>query len=312
MNQRLFRGTATALVTPFTADDQIDYRSLRTLIELQLSGDIDALVVLGTTGENPTISHDERRRLIDATIAIVDGRVPVIVGTGTNATATSVTFACEAAAAGATGQLVVAPYYNKPTQDGFIAHVSAIADATDLPIILYNVPGRTGLNITPETVVTLANRIPSVAAIKEASGNLGQISDILVNRPTDFAVYSGDDELALAVGLLGGDGCISVISNALPNEFSRLVRNAMDGNVVEARTQHFNLLAAMRSCFAETNPIPIKAVLEQMHVIEARVRLPLTPLGPDAATTVHNAFAPHAYAGTTPTPQHSDRLVAVA
>ncbi|RMH69315.1 MAG: 4-hydroxy-tetrahydrodipicolinate synthase [Bacteroidetes bacterium] len=286
----LFTGTAPALVTPFTADGALDEAAFRRLIDYQIEGGVEALVVLGTTGENPTITFDERVRLVETAVAHTAGRVPVIVGTGSNATAESVTFARQATAAGADGQLVVGPYYNKPSQEGFRAHVAAIADATDLPIILYNVPGRTSFNLQADTVLRLAEEVPSVVGIKEASGNLAQISDILRHRPAHLAVYAGDDEWTLPLVLLGGDGVISVISNALPHRFSTLVRTALAGDVAEARRLHMDLLPAMRACFFDTNPIPIKAVLAEMGLIEPTLRLPLVPMPDTTRRRVLEAF----------------------
>jgi 4-hydroxy-tetrahydrodipicolinate synthase len=278
----LFRGVAPALVTPFTADDAIDADAFRRLIDLQIEGGVHGLVVLGTTGENPTISHDERRHLVDIAVEQAAGRVPVIVGTGTNNTDESVTFSREAADAGADGLLVVGPYYNKPSQSGFQAHVETIADATDCPIILYNVPGRTSFNLRAETVLRLAEHVPSVVGVKEASGDLAQISDILAHRPDDFAVYAGDDEMALPIAALGGDGVVSVISNAVPAPFTQMVAAALNGDAAAAREQHFDLLPAMRACFLETNPIPIKEVLAAQGVIEPHLRLPLAALDESA------------------------------
>ncbi|MGI9174639.1 MAG: 4-hydroxy-tetrahydrodipicolinate synthase [Rhodothermales bacterium] len=288
----LFRGTATALVTPFTADDTFDAFAFRHLIDYQIEGGVEALLVLGTTGENSTASDAERERIVETAIAHVDGRVPVIVGTGNNATAESIARALQATAAGADGQLVVGPYYNKPMQTGFRAHVEAIAEATDLPIILYNVPSRTRFNIEAETVLQLASDVPSVVGIKEASGDLAQISDILAHRPEGLAVYAGDDEMVLPLAALGADGVVSVVSNALPGRFSDLVRSALAGDLASARRDHFELLPALRACFAETNPIPIKAVLHEMGLVGPHLRLPMLPLSEAARPMVLDAFAP--------------------
>ena len=288
----IFRGTAPALVTPFTADNTFDADAFRRLIDHQIEGGVEALVVLGTTGENATVSGVERERIVETTVAHVEGRVPVIVGTGNNATSESIAHARQAAAAGADAQLVVGPYYNKPTQAGFRAHVEAIAEAADLPIILYNVPGRTSFNIAAETVLRLAADVPAVVGVKEASGDLAQISDILAHRPRGLAVYAGDDEMALPLTTLGADGAISVISNALPGRFSDLVRQALAGENDAARRAHFELLPAMRACFAETNPIPIKAVLSAMGLMAPHLRLPLLPLSEAAHPAVMEAFTP--------------------
>ncbi|NNF57654.1 MAG: 4-hydroxy-tetrahydrodipicolinate synthase [Rhodothermaceae bacterium] len=298
MKQPVFRGTAPALITPFTADDRIDEAALRRVIDVQLAGEgdfdgVEALVVLGTTGENPTIMPDERRRLVEFVIEHVAGRVSVVVGTGTNNTAQSVTFSKEAADAGADGLLVVGPYYNKPTPDGVLGHVAAIADATDCPIILYNVPGRTGSNLTTETQLRVAEEIPSAVGTKEASGNLNQIADILAHRPEGFAVYSGDDDLTLPMLALGADGLVSVCANAIPGATSELVRRGLAGDFDGARALHFRLLDAMRASFAEANPGPVKAVMAEMGLIENRVRLPLAPLSDANRVRVLDAYRPH-------------------
>jgi 4-hydroxy-tetrahydrodipicolinate synthase len=278
MDDLLFRGVAPALVTPFTADDEIDEDAFRGLIQRQIDGGVSGLVVLGTTGENPTITDEERRRLVDIAVETADGRVPVIIGTGTNNTDQSVAYSAAAAEAGADGVLVVGPYYNKPSQAGFRGHVEAIADATDTPIILYNVPGRTSFNIAPETVLQLGEEVPQVVGVKEASGDIDQISEILLHRPDDFAVYSGDDAMTLPLLALGADGVVSVISNALPERISTMVNDGLNGDLAAAREQHFDLLPAMEACFLETNPVPIKDVCATLGWMEPHVRLPLEPL----------------------------------
>ena len=274
----LFRGVAPALVTPFTADDEIDDDAFCTLIDRQIDGGVSGLVVLGTTGENPTITDDERRRLVDLAVETAGGRVPVIVGTGTNNTDQSAAYSKAAADAGADGVLVVGPYYNKPSQAGFVGHVEAIADAVDAPILLYNVPGRTSFNIAPETTLRLAEEVPQVAGVKEASGDLGQIGEILLHRPDGFAVYSGDDAMTLPLLSLGSDGVVSVISNALPEPISELTAAGLEGDLATARERHFELLPAMKACFLETNPVPIKDVCAALGWMEPHVRLPLEPM----------------------------------
>lgn len=274
----LFRGVAPALITPFTADDKIDEDAFQKLIERQIRGGVSGLVVLGTTGENPTVTAEERRRLVDLAVMTADGRVPVIIGTGTNNTEESVAYSEEAVKAGADGLLVVGPYYNKPSQSGFIAHVEAIAEAADAPIILYNVPGRTSFNLEAETTLHLAENVPQVVAVKEASSDLEQIGDILLHRPDPFAVYAGDDEITLPLLAMGGDGVVSVVSNALPERMSTMVDAGLSDDFAMAQSQHFELLPAMRACFLETNPIPIKDVCAAMGWIEPHVRLPLVPM----------------------------------
>ena len=274
----LFRGVAPALVTPFTSDDTIDEDAFRRLIEVQIESGVSALVVLGTTGENPTITEAERRQLVDTAVETTDGRVPIIVGTGTNNTDQSIAFSESAIDAGADGLLVVGPYYNKPSQSGFTAHVEAIAGAADAPIILYNVPSRTSFHIAPETALHLAEQVPQVVGIKEASGEIDQINDLLVHRPDGFGVYSGDDEMTLPLLALGGDGAVSVVSNALPEPFCALVAAVLDGDLETAREQHEELLPAMRACFLETNPIPIKDICAALGWMEPHVRLPLVAM----------------------------------
>ena len=291
MNSFIFKGTAPALVTPFGEGCEFDDAAFKNLIDRQVQNGADALVILGTTGENATVWPHERRRIVDVALSHTAGRVPVIVGTGNNSTSESVVFSRDAAEAGADGLLVVGPYYNKPPQRGFIAHVSAIADATDCPIVVYNVPGRTSINLTAETVLTLAETVPSVAGVKEASGNLEQITDILLHRPPHLAVYSGDDEMTLPLLALGADGVISVLSNILPRQMGDLVRAGLRGDFETARRLHLNLVAPMRACFLDTNPIPVKAVLEVLGLIDGRLRLPLVSLTEDTARRVEAAFS---------------------
>ncbi|MEM8599044.1 MAG: 4-hydroxy-tetrahydrodipicolinate synthase [Bacteroidota bacterium] len=281
MADLLFRGTAPALVTPFTPEGTLDEPALTRLIDAQIDGGVEALVLLGTTGENPTITPAERQRLTDVAVAHTAGRVPLIVGTGTNNTAESVRLSRDAADAGADALLIVGPYYNKPPADGLVAHVGAIAEAADLPIVFYNVPGRTGQNVAAEVTLRLAEEVQHVVGVKEASGNLAQIADVLAHRPEGFAVYAGDDELALPLIALGADGVVSVVVNALPEPFCRLVRLALDGETEAARALHFELLPAMRACFLTANPIPVKVALADLGLGGDTVRLPLVP--PDAA-----------------------------
>ena len=308
--QPVFRGTAPALVTPFTPDGAVDEPAFRQLLDRVIEGSatpdgtatahhagvhhagVEAVVVMGTTGENPTVTPDERQRLVELAVEHVAGRVPVVVGSGTNDTAQSVRFSRAAADAGADGLLVVSPYYNKPTPEGLVAHVSAIADATDCPIVFYNVPGRTGQNVRAETQLALADAVETVVGTKEASGDLNQIADILAGRPAGFAVYAGDDDLAFPTVCLGADGLISVAANAVPGAVSEMVRLALAGDVAGARGLHFLLLRAMRASFAEASPTPVKAVLAAMGLMDARVRLPLVPLTPAAHALVMDAYGP--------------------
>lgn len=288
----LFRGTAPALVTPFTRDGDLDLYAFRRLIDRQIDGGVAALVVLGTTGENPTVTDDERQALTDAALDQADGRVPVIIGTGTNNTAASATYSRWAADAGADGLLIVGPYYNKPTPEGYVRHVAAVAEATDCPILVYNVPGRTGGNIDAETMLRIADEVPTVVGVKEASGDLAQIADLLAGRPEGLAVYSGDDEITLPLLALGGDGVVSVLANALPERFCRMVGAALDGDLETARAEHFALLPAMRACFHETNPAPVKTALADAGQMEERFRLPMVPMQDAARRHVLDVFRP--------------------
>ena len=227
---------------------------------------------------------------MDVALEHTAGRVPVIIGTGNNSTSESVVFSRDAAQAGADGLLVVGPYYNKPPQRGFMAHVQEIAATTDCPIILYNVPGRTSLNILPETILSLAESVPSVVGVKEASGSVEQITDILRHRPAHLAVYSGDDEMTVPLLALGADGVISVLSNVLPLPMGDMVRAGLEGDFGTARILHMELVHQMRACFYDTNPIPVKAVLHMMGLIGGGVRLPLVPLSASTAQRVEEAF----------------------
>lgn len=305
--QPVFRGTAPALVTPFTPGGEIDEDAFRRLIDFQIEGSpgldgemyggVEALVVLGTTGENPTVTLAERRQLVDVAMEHTAGRVPVVVGTGTNSTAQSVAFSTEAAAAGADGLLVVGPYYNKPTPDGVLGHVAAIADATDCPIVLYNVPGRTGSNLTAETQLRVAEAVSSVVGLKEASGDLVQIAELIAHVPDGVAVYSGDDALAFPTVALGGDGLVSVIANAAPGPTAEMIRRALEDDSAGARELHYQLFDAMRASFFEANPGPVKAVLAAQGRMVETLRLPLAPLTDDGRRRVMDAYAPFVRAG---------------
>jgi len=288
MTDRL-KGCGTALVTPFTKDGSLDEPALRKLVDWQIEQGIHFLVPCGSTGEAATMTPAEHRRVVEITVEQAKGRVPIVAGAGSNDTAKAVALSREMQAAGATHLLHVSPMYNKPPQRGIIEHFQKIADATDLPIIVYNVPGRTGSNIEAKTTLSLA-RIPNIVAVKEASGNLGQITDILRERPDHLSVLSGDDELTLAVMAAGGDGVISVVSNATPKAMSQLCEVASRGDFAAARKLHFQLLAWMRAAFVESNPIPVKAAMAMLGKMENRLRLPLVPLSDAHTETVRTAL----------------------
>ena len=279
---RQLRGAFTALVTPFTADNRVDERRFREFVTWQIEAGIDGVVPCGTTGESPTLSHAEKDGLIDWTVEVARthsaGRyVPVIAGTGSNDTAASIAATRRAAAVGADAALIVTPYYNKPDQRMLEAHFRAIADEGDLPIIVYNVPGRTGANVEAATLLRLAEH-PRIVAVKEASANLDQIQTIIRNRPAGFSVLSGDDSWTLTILAHGGDGIISVASNVIPASMAGLCAAARGGDWDEARRLHDRYLALMRANFITVNPVPVKAALAAMGMIEDVVRQPLLPL----------------------------------
>ena len=272
------RGCGTALVTPFRADSSIDERALRALVDWQVESKIDFLVPCGTTGETPTLSHDEWLRVIDFTIEVVNGRVPVVAGATSNSTSEAVAKAKEVAKRrGVDAVLTATPYYNKPTQEGLYQHFKAIAEGVDKPLVLYNVPGRSAANIEPATLVRLA-QIENIIAVKEASGNISQIAEVCATVPKNFAVLSGDDAITLPVISLGGVGIISVVSNEIPKEMAEMTRVALANNWDEARRIQNKYLALMQANFLESNPMPVKAVLAMMGRIEENYRLPMVPI----------------------------------
>ena len=275
------RGCGTALVTPFKADGSIDEPALRALVKWQVESKIDFLVPCGATGETPTLSREEWLRVINITIEVAAGRVPIVAGATSNATQEAVEKARTVAAiSGVDAILTASPYYNKPTQEGQYRHFRAIAEAVDKPLVLYNVPGRTGANLEPATLARLAE-IPNIAAVKEASGNLSQIADVFNAVPDDFLVFSGDDAVTLPVISLGGVGVISVASNEIPREMAELARAALANDWATARRLHRKFLALMQANFIESNPLPVKAVLAMMGRIEEVYRLPLCPMKKD-------------------------------
>ena len=282
-------GCGTALITPFTARGAVDEPALRALVEWQIEEGIHFLVPCGSTGEAVTLTPAEHRRVVEIVVEQARGRVPIAAGAGSNDTAKAVALSKEMKAAGATHLLHVSPMYNKPPQRGIIAHFRAIADAVDLPIIVYNVPGRTGSNIEPATAIALAG-IDGIAAIKEASGNLGQIEEIIRGRPAHYSVLSGDDALTLAVMAAGGDGVISVVSNATPRAMARLCDRAAAGDFAEARELHHRLAPWMRAAFIESNPIPVKAAMALLGRAQNVLRLPLVPMADTHTAAVRSAL----------------------
>jgi 4-hydroxy-tetrahydrodipicolinate synthase len=281
------RGCATALVTPFKANGAIDEDRLRAFLEYQIEGGVKLLVPCGTTGESVTMTEEEDQRVISIAVEAAQGRARVIAGTGSNSTASTVEYSKKAHELGADAVLVVAPYYNKPTQAGLDAHFRAVAAAVpDIPVVVYNVPGRTSSNIAAQTVLKLAREVENIAAVKEASGNLSQIMEILRGRPKGFRVLSGDDAMTLPMIALGGDGLISVASNEAPTLMSEMVDAALNGEWEQARKLHYRLLPLMEVNFIETSPGPVKAALTLMGMIEENFRLPLVPVSEETRQRV--------------------------
>lgn len=277
----MFTGVGTALVTPFTTGGDVDYAAVRRLGRRQIDAGIHFLVPCGTTGENPTLSEAERVRIVETLVDEANGAVPVLAGAGGYDTREVVHLAGLMKQAGASGLLSVTPYYNKPTQDGLVLHFSAIAETTDLPIVLYNVPGRTGVNIEPATLARLAE-LPNVVGVKEASGNIAQMIDVMRQVPPDFLVLSGDDAITLPLMSIGGHGVISVASNEVPAAMVELVTAAARGDFGTARAVHNRLLPLMLVNFIESNPVPVKAAMAAMGLIDEAYRLPMCP--PKAAS----------------------------
>lgn len=277
MTHTLLAGAHTAIVTPFAPDGAVDLAAFRRLVEWQVTEGIDGLVPVGSTGEAATLSPEERLTVVRACVEQVAGRVPVIAGAGGNDTAAAIAASKAMAAAGATHLLHVSPAYSKPPQRGIIAHFRAIADAAPVPIMLYNVPGRTASNMEAETTLALAEH-PNIVAVKEASGNLAQMAQIIRNRPSHFAVISGDDALTLGLVAAGGHGIVSVVSNAVPRAMHDLAAAALAGDIARARDLHLRLTPLFDAAFVESNPLPIKAALAMMQRLENVLRLPLVPM----------------------------------
>lgn len=273
----MFSGCLVAMITPFR-DGKVDEPALRKLVQFHLKNGTDGLVPCGTTGEAVTMTEEEQLRVMEIVVEEVNHRIPVVAGTGTNGTAKTIKMTKAAKEVGVDGALLVTPYYNKPTQQGLFLHFEAIARAVDLPLVLYNVPSRTSVNMLPETVARLA-KIPSVVAIKEASGSMDQVSQIVESSPAEFAVLSGDDSLTLPMLALGGVGIVSVVGNIAPAAMSELVRAYRGGNVARARELHYQVFDLCRAMFIETNPIPVKTAASILGLCSPELRLPLCPMG---------------------------------
>ncbi len=280
MKTKKITGTIPAMVTPFDDNKNVDIASLKKLIKFLVGGGIDAIVPCGSTGEAATLDLEEYELVVKTTVDEVAGKIPVIAGAGSNDTAKAIHLSQVAKKAGADVLLHVSPYYNKPTNDGLVAHFKAIAKACNLPIIIYNVPGRTGSNIPAETTLRIAKEIPQVIGIKEASGNLGQMMEIVKGASKDFSVLSGDDALTLSLIAVGGVGIISVAANEIPRQMTSMVNAALAGNFQKAKELHYKYLDLMNGNFIETNPIPVKTALSMMGKIKESFRLPLVPMAP--------------------------------
>lgn len=277
MIRRRLSGMGVALITPFNEDGSVDYDALIRLVEYQVQNGIDFLCVLGTTAETPTLTADEKKKIKQVVIERVNGRVPILLGIGSNCTQTVVDTLKNDDFTGVDAVLVSVPYYNKPSQEGIYQHYKAIAEATQLPIVLYNVPGRTGVNMTATTTLRLARDFQNIVAIKEASGDITQMDDIIKNKPENFDVISGDDGITFPLITLGAVGVISVIGNAFPREFSRMTRLALAGDYANALTIHHKFTELFKLLFVDGNPAGVKAMLNMMGMIKNRLRLPLVP-----------------------------------
>lgn len=274
------KGSIAALVTPFKKDGSIDYEAYDRLLDFHIANGTAGVVVCGTSGETPTLSEEEDAQMFKHSVEYINHRMVVIGGTGSNCTESCVKYTRNAAEAGVDAVLTVGPYYNKPTSAGMYLHFSTVAKAVDIPIILYNVPGRTGSAIKPEVALKLARDFENIVGIKEATGNLMNIATLIAGRPEGFKVYSGDDNISMLSNLLGGDGCISVLANVVPKEFVEFMKLSMEGNAVEARKLFYKYHKLMDLLFVESNPIPVKAALAAMGMMEEIYRSPLCPMEP--------------------------------
>lgn len=273
----MFEGSIVAIVTPFK-NGKVDEPALKKLIEFNIENGTNGFVPCGTTGESPTLSFEEHDRVIELTIQAARGRVPVIAGTGSNSTSEAIMLTQHAAKAGADASLQVSPYYNRPTQKGLYLHFKAVADSVDIPIILYNIASRTGVNIEPETIAKLARDCKNIVGVKEASGSLDQMSRIQALCPESFLLISGDDSLTLPLLAIGGVGVISVVGNIIPKDVSTMVREFRQGNVKKAQDMHYKMLHLTKTLFIETNPIPVKTAMGLMGLCSPDLRLPLCPM----------------------------------
>ncbi|MBQ8148521.1 MAG: 4-hydroxy-tetrahydrodipicolinate synthase [Lachnospiraceae bacterium] len=286
----IFEGAGVAIVTPFQEDGAVDYGKLKELVEFQIKNGTDAIIICGTTGESSTLTHEEHLECIKKCIEFVDGRVPVVAGTGSNCTETAIYLSTEAEKYGADALLVVTPYYNKATQKGLIAHYTAIANSVKIPIIMYNVPSRTGCNIMPETAVELAKNVENIVAIKEASGNISQVAKLMSLANGCIDLYSGNDDQIVPILSLGGKGVISVTSNVIPNDTHMLVKKYLDGDTQGALELQLKAIDLCNALFCEVNPIPVKKAVELMGLCGGTLRMPLTEMEPQNVERLKKAM----------------------
>ena len=285
----MFEGSYTAIITPFNKNGEVDFDRYRELVERQIESGIDGLVPVGTTGESPTVDVEEHHKLIQVVVDQAAGRVPVIAGTGANSTSEAIEHTVFAKKAGADAVLSVVPYYNKPTQEGIYRHFKSIAESVDIPVVLYNVPGRTVADMSNDTALRLAE-IPNVVGIKDATGNIDRGCELIARAPKGFSVYSGDDSSACALLLLGAQGNISVVANVVPRLMHEMCEAALKGDLPKARELNFRLLSLHRQLFCEANPIPVKWACEQLGLVKEGIRLPLTSLSADCHERVRQAM----------------------
>ncbi|MEH7081118.1 4-hydroxy-tetrahydrodipicolinate synthase [Neobacillus drentensis] len=287
-----FGQVLTAMVTPFDQNGEVDFNAVRRLVDYLIDNGTDGLVVAGTTGESPTLTTDEKIALFKAVVVAARGRVPVIAGTGSNNTRASISLTKQAEETGVDGIMLVAPYYNKPSQEGMYQHFKAIAESTSLPVMLYNIPGRSVVNISAETIVRLS-QIENIVAVKEASGNLDAMAAIISQTPSDFTLYSGDDSLTLPVLAIGGAGVVSVASHVIGNEMQEMINHFKNGRVQEAAHSHRQLLPLMKALFTAPNPAPVKAALNMSGVQVGGLRLPLLPLSHEEEKALQGVLPGH-------------------
>lgn len=287
-----FGSVLTAMVTPFDRKGNVDFEATTRLVEYLINNGTEGLVVCGTTGESPTLTTEEKLAIFKHVVSVVNKRVPVIAGTGTNNTKASIDMTEQAEAIGVDGIMAVAPYYNKPSQEGLYEHYKAIAESTSLPVMIYNIPGRSSVNIQPKTIIRLAE-IENITSVKEASGNLDAFTEIIANTPDDFILYSGDDGLTLPALSIGAVGVISVASHVIGNEMSKMVNLFKEGHLKEAASMHQKLLPVMRTLFIAPSPAPVKAALQMKGLDVGSVRLPIIPLSKEERELVQNTIQPY-------------------